>query len=321
MHTVKQHALQPRPRRKLRLLLIGAHPADSFDNAGGTCLHHVRRGDTVTAYVLTGGARIHDEVISEQMRDANNVPEQEELEALMQERIRFKQKEVIKACALMGIEDVRFSTLDDTHFILTKELIGELATLIRGVRPHIIITHYPFDHAGLADQHGTTGKAVVHAAWDASTVLPGDTNPPWRTPQIFFMGFPGSFHATGAMGHLLRPHYDVLVDISDVVHLKQQALDMMVSQNYHGHNALKRIESVEGSAGSAAGCAYAEPFIAYRAETYHTLPLSEYMIDQTRELEKDMYDRKRFILTRDGSWDDYLARHELTEQDPSAAKE
>ena len=31
----------------LRLLSIGAHPADIFDQSGGVMAHHVRRGDWV----------------------------------------------------------------------------------------------------------------------------------------------------------------------------------------------------------------------------------------------------------------------------------
>ena len=49
----------------LRLLSIGAHPADIFDQSGGTMAHHVRRGDWVGCVVLTHGARVHDAVISD----------------------------------------------------------------------------------------------------------------------------------------------------------------------------------------------------------------------------------------------------------------
>lgn len=292
----------------MRILVVGAHPADSFDCAGGTCLHHIAMGDTVTAYILTGGSRIHDEVISEQMREKRRIPAKKALEALMRERIRHKQREVIEACGIMGIDDVRFSTLDDSQFLVTKELVRELAILIREVRPHIVITHYPFDHAGIGDQHAITGQAMVHALRDAAGVLPGDRNSPWRVPQTFFMGFPSSFNRSGAMGHLIQPHYDVLIDISDVIHLKREALNKMISQNYHGDNALKRIECVEGAAGMVAKCAYAEPFISYKSLVRHTLPVTSFDLDRARESEKAQYDRQRFVLTRDGDWETYQKR-------------
>ena len=52
---------------KLRLLSIGAHPADIFDQSGGTMAHHIARGDWVGCVVLTHGARVHDKVISNDM--------------------------------------------------------------------------------------------------------------------------------------------------------------------------------------------------------------------------------------------------------------
>ena len=45
----------------LRILCIGAHPADIFDQSGGTMAHHTARGDYVACIVLTHGVRIHDQ--------------------------------------------------------------------------------------------------------------------------------------------------------------------------------------------------------------------------------------------------------------------
>ena len=63
----------------LRILSIGAHPADIFDQSGGTMAHHVVRGDYVGCVVLTHGARVHDAVISDEMYHRTEVPEAEEL--------------------------------------------------------------------------------------------------------------------------------------------------------------------------------------------------------------------------------------------------
>ena len=42
----------------LRIVSIGAHPADVFDQSGGTKAHHTARGDYVACISLTHGARI-----------------------------------------------------------------------------------------------------------------------------------------------------------------------------------------------------------------------------------------------------------------------
>ena len=40
-------------RRPIHSLSVAAHPADSFDQAGGTMAHHIAQGDKVTAVVAT----------------------------------------------------------------------------------------------------------------------------------------------------------------------------------------------------------------------------------------------------------------------------
>src|SRR5690606_33713501 len=47
----------------LRILVVGGHPADVFDQSGGTMAHHVARGARVYCAVMTTGVRAHDKVI------------------------------------------------------------------------------------------------------------------------------------------------------------------------------------------------------------------------------------------------------------------
>ena len=74
--------------RNLNILIVGGHPADAFDNAGGTLAHHTARGDKVTALVLTHGTRVHDVVISEELRQREKAPDPEEFAALVRERMK-----------------------------------------------------------------------------------------------------------------------------------------------------------------------------------------------------------------------------------------
>ena len=76
--------------RPLRLLSIGAHPADVFDQSGGTMAHHSGRGDYVACIVVTHGARVHDVVISEEMSHREEIPDADELVKLMAERSDVK---------------------------------------------------------------------------------------------------------------------------------------------------------------------------------------------------------------------------------------
>ena len=92
----------------LRILSIGAHPADIFDQSGGAMAHHTARGDWVGCVVLTHGARVHDKVISDDMFHADEVPDGDTLKQMMAERSDVKAEEVKSACRALGVEDVYF---------------------------------------------------------------------------------------------------------------------------------------------------------------------------------------------------------------------
>jgi len=124
----------------LHVLCIGGHPADTFDGAGGTLAHHVQNGDHVTVLALTAGTRIHDVIISDTLRFEDRIPDADDLAALMADRARVKEDEVRRACAFLGITDVRFFGYDDAVLTLSEELILRMAALIRELRPDVIVT-------------------------------------------------------------------------------------------------------------------------------------------------------------------------------------
>ena len=78
------------PDGKLRILSIGTHPADVFDQCAGTFAHHAARGDYIACLSLTHGARVHDAVISDEMQHATSIPQGPELLELMADRTDVK---------------------------------------------------------------------------------------------------------------------------------------------------------------------------------------------------------------------------------------
>jgi LmbE family N-acetylglucosaminyl deacetylase len=291
--------------KNLRILVIGAHPADVFDNAGGTCLHHARQGDEIYGAVITHGARIHDVVISDEMRKKKKIPQGVKLKKLMEERSEVKKEEVRKACKIMGIKDVHFINFDDEIMLVKEKYIRSLARLIRNIRPDIIITHYPYDNGGLADQHAITGQCVLNAAWVANTVDPGDPHPPHNVAQLYFFGIPTNFLNGGAFNTEFSHNCSIYIDITDVIHLKVKALDCMRSQQYDGRSALKRIETIEGSAGAAIKVPYAEPFIVAYPEVHYTLPVSNFRLLTANQTEAKMKDQFEYIHSVDGEFENY----------------
>ena len=275
----------------LRILSIGAHPADIFDQSGGTMAHHVERGDSVGCTVLTHGARVHDAVVSEEMFHKEKVPTGAELESIMQERSDIKVEEARKACGILGVEDITFFGADDAVLIVTPETVKRLAKLLRLERPDIILTHFPREGDGMTNAHAVSGQIVAHAMAHAGSVDPEDSNPPHRVAQVFYFGA-GAATLRSTLWDADGGYYnDVFIDITDVVEKKLAALDCLVSQGYSGAYARKRIESSDGAFGTAGGVAYAEGFISASSETHYHLPLSDYSLQKARSSDHEVMNR------------------------------
>ncbi|MBI2191183.1 MAG: PIG-L family deacetylase [Planctomycetes bacterium] len=293
----KSPARKAVPADPLRILSIGAHPADIFDQSGGTMAHHVSRGDWVGCCVLTHGARVHDKVISDEMFHAKQVPEAKRLEALMVERADVKAEEVRRACTILGVKDVYFFGADDAVLLPNEAVVRRLASLFRELRPDLLLTHFPMEAGGVWNPHAAAGQIVLLASALAGEVDPGDSRPPHRVMQIFFWG-----QGAGALPHTVwdahRPFYnDVIIDITDVADKKLACLDCLVSQGYAGAYARKRIETSDGAFGLAGGVPYGEAFISQAAQTHYYLPVSEYSRKRARMSDHERIQRYSFRIT------------------------
>jgi LmbE family N-acetylglucosaminyl deacetylase len=284
--------------QSIRLLVIGAHPADIFDQSAGTMAHHAARGDWVGCVVLTHGARVHDKVISDEMFHRTEVPDGDELSRMMAQRSDVKAKEVIAACALVGVkkEDVYFFGEDDAVLTVNESNVRRLARMIRQLKPDVVITHFPKEGGAVGSPHATAGQIVMHALFLAAGVDPGDRNPPHRGSQVFYFG-QGAAAARGGLWSAEGGFYnDVFIDITDVAHIKVACLDALQSQGYDGAYARKRIEVNDGAFGCAAGVAYAEGFIRNSSTVCHHLPLSELDLERAKLSDHELIQLRSFKL-------------------------
>ena len=270
---------------KLRILVVGGHPADVFDHCGGTLAHHVRNGDHVTCLALTQGLRVHDIVISEVFRFGTEGYSKEEIERIIRERGEAKYQEVRDACAVFGVTDVRFLSYDDKMLQVTMPMIDSVAKVIRDVRPDIIITHYPQCFGNVTNHHGNAAKITLDGAALAGTVDFDDPNPSWRTPQFAFMINPSDAMAFDALSGQSQAVINYFVDVSDVADLKVKALDKLRSQQYAGPYARKSVEAWNGVYGFFKGTNYCEGFVMNRPEVGHLLSVSDYLRKRANEPE------------------------------------
>ena len=283
----------------LRIVSIGAHPADIFDQSGGTMAHHVSRGDYVGCVVLTHGARVHDAVISDSMFHRKEVPDEKEMVALMQERSDVKADEVRSACKILGVEDIYFFGADDAVLLVTEDMVRRLARLLRALRPDVVLTHFPKEGDGLTNPHAIAGQTVLYAISLCGSVDPGDQNPPHRVAQVFFFGAGGASIPRNVWDSEGGYYNDVFIDITDVADKKLEALDCLVSQGYGGAYARKRIETSDGAFGSAGGCAYAEGFISLNAQTHDYLPVTDHALKRARSSDHEMIASNSYRISVD----------------------
>ncbi|MCX6030379.1 MAG: PIG-L family deacetylase [Chloroflexi bacterium] len=267
--------------RPLRILSIGAHPADIFDQSGGAMAHHAARGDYVACVVLTHGVRVHDKVISDSMFHRDQVPTGDEMLQIIAERSDLKAEEVRKACGILGFQDVYFFGEDDAVLLMTEGTVRRLAAMIRQIKPDIVLTHFPREGDAFSSSHAIAGQITMYAINHAASVDPADKNPPHRVAQVFFFGT-----AAGIRRHLWDAeggyYNDVFIDITDVVEKKLAAMDCLVSQGYGGAYARKRIETSDGAFGQSGGVAYGEGFISLNSETHYFFPVTDYALQRAR---------------------------------------
>jgi LmbE family N-acetylglucosaminyl deacetylase len=283
------------PAEKLRILSIGAHPADVFDQSAGTMAHHTDRGDYVACISLTHGARVHDTVISDSMYHREEVPEAETLEKMIGDRSDVKAQEIRTACKILGVDDVYFMGVDDAILLVERDLIRRLAKLIRQIRPDIVLTHYPFEGDGHVSSHAVAGQIVLHALQYAASVDPGDRTPPHRSAQVFFFGQGAANTRRGLWDARGGYTNDVFVDITDVIDKKFAAMECLVSQGYAGAYNRKRTEVGDGAFG-ANTVAYGEGFIRLSAEVHYYLPLTAYARRQATESDHEIMRRYSWRL-------------------------
>jgi LmbE family N-acetylglucosaminyl deacetylase len=264
-------------RKPLRILVIGAHPADVFDQSGGTMAHHVKRGDWVGCVVMTHGARVHDKVVADDMFHRKETPDAKEMKRIIAERAKVKEKEILRACSILGVRDenVYFLGADDTVLLVNEPMIRRLGRLFRKLRPDVVITHFPLENANVASQHAACGQMVMHGVNLAAKVEPGDKSPPHKITQVFFFGCgaaPARTHLWAAQGGFYN---NVIIDITDVAAKKVACLNAVASQGYAGAYAKKRIETTDGAFGNEVKIPYAEGFISLYSPVHYYLPVSE----------------------------------------------
>lgn len=287
-----------------RIMVVGAHPVDVFDNTGGTCAEHILRGDHVTIVVCTSGIHTHNERLLDELRK----PEAERDPAILNEPsddyAARKKAEAEQSLACFGITDVVVLPYDDGRYELEPAMINDLTELILDRKPHVILQQNPDDGAVIRDDHALIGIATHHATAGASRARYNDPRPPWRPVEVYIYGVFGvNSHAYGNP----NMRVDLFVDVTKHAEAKVRAHQFIATQGQNVGWGQKRIEGIEGHLGIFAGTSYAEAFVRLTPDVQDTLPISKKRYEDEQLPSAEQFKRNHqligaFVPEADGSY-------------------
>lgn len=260
------------PADKLSILFVGGHPHDVIAQAGGTLALHVRRGDKVTAAVLTHGGATHTVKYSDDVEMGLRQLAEEDLD----EETLAMQQQIRDAAGVLGISDVRFLRTQDDIVLVERPVIRLVEQVIRETKPDIVVTHHPLAEGGIAFTHATAAQVVMHALVAAGSLQPHNPLPAHRVSQVFFIT---PAQMTTILDSTIPRMPMIFIDVTEVIHLKVLAEQKVESQYRSGMYARKVHEAMEGHwGGKQTGiAAYCEVFTPYLPEIYEHLPLGRYL--------------------------------------------
>lgn len=241
----------------LKVLCVTAHPADGFDVAGGTLIQHADAGDEVHLLSVSPGAYSHSASLLGPIAAGVSY----------EEAVAIKESEFEAAARVSGAKSWRSLPYRDEPLEITRQTILDIARVIREIRPDVLLTHHQaeLNH----HDHGPAGLAAFRAVTTAARWAEGIDLPRYSVPAVYFFGC--QFRTAPAiMGWQPIPPSHV-VDISEVVDRKIQALMQFKTQNYDTQYAQWRREKVDGGFAYVFGLQYAEWFIGFTPTVCRTL--------------------------------------------------
>lgn len=220
-----------------RVLVVFAHPDDAEFTAGGTLARWASDGSQICYAVCTDGSKGGQdrELPAEQLTSQ-------------------RQAEQREAAGVLGVGEVIFLNYADGELSPTLELRAQLVRLIRGLRPHTLLTWDPWRPYQLHADHRAAGQAALDAVMAAGNprYFPeqiGDGLRPHRVEEVYLFGTDSP---------------DLWVDITPTFSRKMEAIARHASQIANIAEVATEVSSWNRYLGEGRGFAYAEAFKVLR---------------------------------------------------------
>ncbi len=228
------------PQEHRRVLLVAAHPDDPEFSSAGTVARWVKSGIEVIFVVATSGDK--------------GTPDK----TMTNERLsNMREEEQRGAAARLGVTTVEFLRFGDGEMMPNLELRGAVTRMIRKYRPYAVMTHDPItlfynnEFVNHPD-HRAIGQATVDAIY-----------PTARDP----LQFPDQIQKEGLEPHKVKEIFlwgtdqpNVLVDITETIEDKVEALKLHVTQVGEALELADRVMTRSAQIGEAYGIKYAEAY-------------------------------------------------------------
>ena len=214
-----------------RVLVIAAHPDDADISCGGTIARWGREGRSVHYVLCTSGNRgsVDSEMTPERLGE-------------------IREAEQRAAAGILGVTGLTFLRHEDCELEETLAFRCELSSLIRTLRPDVLMTHDPWARYRIHPDHRAVGFTALAAIVTAGNQMLREGPPP---------------HSVGEICLFQTDNPDFWVDITDTFELKLQAIREHRSQTAHsGEAMMKRVREWAETAGKEAGVPLAEGFKA-----------------------------------------------------------
>lgn len=250
-----------------RIMVVGAHPADPFERAGGTLVKHLARGDEAIVVSLTAGAVTHA-FTSFPATGADKLARLADVKAAKAEEFR-------QAAEALGVTRHVLFDWPESPMLFGLEDHITMVDLIREVRPDVVLCAHPVE-VGRHD-HMDSGRFTIAAVDYARAEGFPSALAPHTVPDLFLFYYE-DFRSEQLMGSA-RHSPEVIVDITEALPRKREAmLRFQGTQARQGEDYPARLDrffaSVDGAAGYVNGFGYAERFTRWHPERVQLLPLA-----------------------------------------------
>jgi LmbE family N-acetylglucosaminyl deacetylase len=187
-----------------RYLVVVAHPDDAeFSSAGTIALLTSAGKHVVIAQVTSGDKGTSD------------------LATAMTHMVTTRESEQLESARRLGVASVDFLRQPDGELMPTLELRGEIVRSVRRHKPDVVITHDPFRPYAFHPDHRAVGLSAHDSAY------PSARDPHAYSEQLREGLEP---HKTGEVWYFNAEHPDLIVDITESIERKVDALKAHVSQ-------------------------------------------------------------------------------------------